>query len=158
MSVARSCNLPVTEKKSMKVYDIRIKAPYSTTLSDVSGSGKTRSTLNFWSIIMFQYLSHQNIWYGCTVLLNLNFLMKSKDTFLGAVNWYLVFLKISICTLRKWNKNVLYVLMMHDMANLEELSLLSTRGRSHLDCSIILLTLKNLRGGGSKWPPHAFLE
>ena len=48
MSIGRSSewttslNLPVIEKKSMNVYDIRIKAPYSITLSGVSGSIKFR--------------------------------------------------------------------------------------------------------------------
>ena len=134
----------------MNVYDIRIKAPYSITLSGVSGSGKTTWTLNFLKhhhVLVTRTPKHLIWLYGVA---QPELFDEIKRHFSGSCEFISGFPENFYSYVEKRKEECIICIddLMQDIANSGELSKLFTRGRSHLGCSIILLMQNIFPKGG----------
>ena len=125
----------------MNTYDIRLKAPYSMTLSGVSGSGKTTWTLNFFKnhhVLVTETPKHLIWLYGVA---QPELFDEIKRSFSGTCEFISGFPEnfYSVIEQRKQECIICIDDLMQDVANSGELSKLFTRGRSHLGCSILFL-------------------
>ena len=130
---------------TMSLYDIRIKTPFSMILAGASGSGKTT-----W---LEKFLKHTDVltddddgsryrqlfWFSGTKQPEL--FKRIRSTFGGRVEFFGEITKDIYEQIEENGRNSIIVIddLMHEMSTNSGIGKLFTKGRSHLNCSVILL-------------------
>ena len=125
-------------------YDIRVKIPFSLILSGVSGSGKTtfleRFIKNFSKITNGSEITFPKLlWFSGTSQPEL--FKRIKNAFPGTVQFFVSSDSEIYSKIESEGRNSTIVLddIMHEMLGLSDIGKLFTKGRSHLNCNVILL-------------------
>ena len=128
---------------NMTIYDIRFKTPFSLILAGASGSGKTIWLENVLTVLdkitdggeKYQKL----LWFSGS---NQPELFKSvKGSFKGTTRIFSAIDKEIYSNIEEEGKNSILVIddLMLEMSGNQDIGKLFTKGRSHLNCNIILL-------------------
>lgn len=127
----------------MSIYDVRIKTPFSLILAGASGCGKTTWLESF--IKHFRILTdggtryEKLLWFSGTKQPDL--FQRVKSTFKGTIRFFDSIDSEIYSKIEKEGKKAIVVIddLMHEMGNMSDVGKLFTKGRSHLDCNVILL-------------------
>ena len=125
------------------LYDIRLKTPFSLILAGASGSGKTTWLEKFLKVLnkitdggeKYQKL----LWFSGSNQPEL--FERIRSTFKGTTRVYNTIDKEIYGKIEKDGKNSIIVVddLMHEMSGNQDIGKLFTKGRSHLNCNVILL-------------------
>ena len=125
------------------LYDIRLKTPFSLILAGASGSGKTTWLEKFLKVLnkitdggeKYQKL----LWFSRSNQPEL--FERIRSTFKGTTGVYNTIDKEIYGKIEKEGKNSIIVIddLMHEMSGNQDIGKLFTKGRSHLNCNVILL-------------------
>ena len=125
------------------LYDIRLKTPFSLILAGASGSGKTTWLEKFLKVLnkitdggeKYQKL----LWFSGSNQPEL--FERIRSTFKGTTRVYNTIDKEIYGKIEKEGKNSIIVIddLMHEMSGNQDIGKLFTKGRSHLNCNVILL-------------------
>ena len=125
-------------------YDIRIQTPFSIILSGSSGSGKTtfleRFISNFDKITDGSSTSYPTLlWFSGTDQPEL--FKRIKRSFHGTVRFFDSIDSEIYSKIESKGRNSTIVLddLMHEMSGMSDIGKLFTKGRSHLNCNVIIL-------------------
>ena len=128
----------------MMYYDIRVKTPFSLILSGASGSGKTtfleRFIKNFSKITDGSEITFPKLlWFSGTNQPEL--FKRIESSFPGTVRFFDSIDSEIYSKIESEGRNSTIVLddLMHEMSGLSDIGKLFTKGRSHLNCNVILL-------------------
>ena len=127
----------------MSLHDIRIKTPFSLILAGASGSGKTTWLEKF--LIHIDLLTDggsnykQLLWYSGTEQPEL--FQRIKSNFKGKTKFFGEIKKEIYDEIEETGRNSIIVIddLMHEMSTNSGIGKLFTKGRSHLNCNVILL-------------------
>ena len=123
----------------MKSYDIRLKAPYSITLSGVSGGGNMTWTLNFLKNdhVLVTHTPKYLIWSHGVAEPEL--FEEIRRNFSGSCEFISGFPENLYSMIEKRKQECIICIddLMQNVANSGDVFKLFTRGSTHLDCSIL---------------------
>lgn len=127
----------------MVVYDVRIKTPFSLILAGASGCGKITWLNSF--IKHFRLLTDGGIkyekllWFSGTKQPDL--FQRVESTFKGDIRFFDSIDSEIYSKIEREGKKAIIVIddLMHEMGGMSDIGKLFTKGRSHLDCNVILL-------------------
>ena len=136
---------------NMETFDVRLKTPFTLILAGASGCGKTtwlEKLIKYFKVITDGGVKYERLlWFSGTKQPAL--FQRIKSTFTGTVKFFDSISKEIYEQVESEGKNSLIVIedLMQETSGMSGVGKLFTKGRSHLDCNIILLWLNVFPNG-----------